>query len=76
MTLEAVLIVPTPKTITHTTSRDNRLRIQSLFNEAGWEIDEVLNSFNRIWLITAKVATLTLTFAKHCLGLYEVEEIS
>jgi hypothetical protein len=42
--MEAVLIVPTQKTITHVTSRDDQLRIQTLFNEAGWETDEILHS--------------------------------
>ena len=42
--IEAVWTVPTPKTPTHITSRDDRLRIQTLFNEIDWEIDEILNT--------------------------------
>ena len=41
--MKAVLTVPTPKTPTHITSRDDRLRMQTLFNEAGWEIDEMVD---------------------------------
>jgi hypothetical protein len=44
--MEAALTVPTPKTPTQMTSRDDRLRIQTLFNEAGWEIDDIVLQLN------------------------------
>lgn len=34
--------VPTPKTPSHTTTRDDRLRIQTLYYTAGWSIDDLL----------------------------------
>ena len=39
-------MIPTPKTPSHMTSRDDRLRIQTLFNEAGWEIDDIVLQLN------------------------------
>jgi hypothetical protein len=40
--METTIYIPTPKTPTHTTSRDNRLRIQTLYYTAGWSIDDIL----------------------------------
>ena len=34
--------VPMPKTPTHIASRDDRLRIQTLYYDAGWTIDDIL----------------------------------
>ena len=44
--MEATFIIPIPKTPSHTISRDDRLRIQTLFNEAGWEIDDIVLQLN------------------------------
>jgi hypothetical protein len=44
--MEPTFSVPTPKTPTHSTSRDDRLRIQTLFNDAGWEIDNIVLQLN------------------------------
>jgi len=34
--------VPTPKTPTHFASRDDRLRIQTLYHDAGWTVTDIL----------------------------------
>ena len=34
--------VPTPKTHTHITSRDNRLQIHTLYYNANWEINDIM----------------------------------
>ena len=44
--MELTFSVPTPKTPTYSTSRDDRLRIQTLFNDAGWEIDDIILQLN------------------------------
>ena len=43
--MDTILSVPTPKT-PHITTRDDRLRIQTLFNEAGWEINDIALQLN------------------------------
>jgi hypothetical protein len=43
-----ILHVPTPKTPTHIASRDNRLRIQTLYYDAGWKVDDILLQNPRI----------------------------
>lgn len=40
--------VPTPKTPTHMASRDDRLRIQTLYYTAGWTIDQIMLQNPRI----------------------------
>lgn len=40
--------VPTPKTPTHTTSRDDRLRIQTLYYTAGWTIANLRQQFHHL----------------------------
>jgi hypothetical protein len=40
--------VPTPKTPTHIASRNDRLRIQTLYYTAGWSIDDILLQNPRI----------------------------
>ena len=44
--MQSIFRIPTPKTPTHTTSRDDRLRIQTLYFEAGWEIDDIILQLN------------------------------
>jgi hypothetical protein len=44
--MESVLMVPTPKTPTRLTSRDDRLRIHTLYYDAGWEIDDIILQLN------------------------------
>jgi hypothetical protein len=40
--METTAFVPTPKTPTKPTSRDDRLRIQTLYYIAGWTVDDIL----------------------------------
>ncbi len=40
--------IPTPKTPTHIASRDDRLRIQTLYYDAGWNVDDILLQNPRI----------------------------
>lgn len=40
--MESSINVPTPKTPTKPTSRDDRLRIQTLYYTAGWAVDDIL----------------------------------
>jgi hypothetical protein len=40
--MESTVFVPTPKTPTKLTSRDDRLRIQTLYYTAGWSIHDIL----------------------------------
>ncbi|KAH9204800.1 hypothetical protein DL95DRAFT_471163 [Leptodontidium sp. 2 PMI_412] len=40
--------VPTPRTPTHTASRDDRLRIQTLYCTTGWSVDDILLQNPRI----------------------------
>ena len=44
--MESIYHVPTPKTPAHQTSRDDRLRIQTLFYTAGWDIDDIVLQLN------------------------------
>ena len=44
--MQTVYYVPTPKTPVHQTTRDDRLRIQTLFYEAGWDIDDIILQLN------------------------------
>jgi len=46
--METTIYIPTPKTPTHATSRDDRLRIQTLYYTAGWSIDDILLQNPRI----------------------------
>ena len=46
LSMELTYEVPTPKTPTHPTSRDDRLRIQTLFYTAGWSIDDIILQLN------------------------------
>ena len=40
--MESLIFVPTPKTPTKPTSRDDRLRIQTLYYTAGWTVSDIL----------------------------------
>jgi len=40
--IEAFIRVPTPKTPTKQTTRDNRLHIQTLYYIAGWTVGDIL----------------------------------
>jgi len=44
--METIYRVPTPKTPIHQTSRDDRIRIQTLFYTAGWSIDDIILQLN------------------------------
>src|SRR6266496_2731465 len=44
--METIYRIPTPKTLIHQTSRDDRLRIQTLFYIAGWSIDDIILQLN------------------------------
>jgi hypothetical protein len=44
--METTYYVPTPKTPTHSTTRDERLRVQTLFYDAGWSIDDIILQTN------------------------------
>ena len=44
--MQTVYYVPTPKTPIHQTTRDDRLRIQTLFYEASWDIDDIILQLN------------------------------
>lgn len=44
--MDFTLFVPTPKAPVHQTSRDTRLKIQTLFFTAGWRIDEICLQLN------------------------------
>ena len=44
--MELVLTVPTPKTPTRITSRDDRLQICTLYYNARWEIDDIILQLN------------------------------
>jgi hypothetical protein len=47
MELEPELYVPTPKTLTkNILSRDNKLRIQTLYYTGGWLINDLLLQFS------------------------------
>ena len=40
--MESTIFLPTPKTPTKQTSRDDRLRIQTLYYTAGWSVSDIL----------------------------------
>jgi len=40
--MDSTVFVPTPKTPTKPTSRDDRLRIQTLYYTAGWSVPDIL----------------------------------
>ena len=40
--METTFSIPTPKTPTHQISRDDRLRAQTLYYDAGWDVDDIL----------------------------------
>jgi uncharacterized protein (DUF433 family) len=40
--MESSIFVPTPKTPTKPTSRDDRLKIQTLYYTAGWTVSDIL----------------------------------
>jgi hypothetical protein len=40
--MESSIFVPIPKTPTKPTSRDDRLRIQTLYYTAGWTVSDIL----------------------------------
>ena len=45
--MESIFRIPTSKTpTTHPTSRDDRLRIQTLYFETAWEIDDIALQLN------------------------------
>jgi hypothetical protein len=44
--MQSIFRIPTPKTSPYTTSRDDRLRIQTLHFEAGWEINDIILQLN------------------------------
>ena len=43
--MELTFCVPTPKT-PNSTSRDDRIRVQTLFFEACWEVDDIMLQLN------------------------------
>jgi hypothetical protein len=43
-----IMSVPTPKTPTHMASRDDKLRIQTLYYDAGWLVNNILLLIPRI----------------------------
>ena len=44
--METIYRVPILKTPIHQTSRDDRIRIQTLFYMAGWSIDDIILQLN------------------------------
>ena len=66
--MEATVTVPTPKTRTHITTHDDRLRIQTLFNEAGWEIDDIALQLNLTRRQILYALENRLTPQKHSIG--------
>src|SRR2546430_2179537 len=44
--MQSIFRIPTPKTLTHTTSRDDQLRIQTLYFKTSWEIDDIILQLN------------------------------
>ena len=66
--MELTFSVPTPKTPTYSTSRDDRLRIQTLFNDAGWEIDDIVLQLNLTRRQVEYALENRLTSQKHFTG--------
>ena len=44
--MESVYSVPTPKTPTKDCTRDDRLRVHSLYFDAGWDIGQIALQLN------------------------------
>ena len=43
--MESIYFVPTPKTPPyhpHETTHDDRLRVQTLYYDAGWSVDDII----------------------------------
>ena len=66
--MDMTYCVPTPKTPTHPTSRDDRLRVQTLFNQANWEIDDIALQLNLTRRQVEYALTHRLTPQKHRSG--------
>lgn len=61
--------VPTPKTRTHFASRGDRLRIQTLYHDAGWTVSDILLQNPQVTRRQVYYAlTHSLTPQKHATG--------
>ena len=66
--MDSTYRVPTPKIPTHPTSRDDRLRVRTLFDQANWEIDDIASQLTLTSRQVEYALTHRLTPQKHRSG--------
>ena len=66
--MDSTLSIPTPKTPRKNTSRDQRLRIHTLYFDAGWTQDTIALQLNLILNQVRYALTYRITPQKSCTG--------